>query len=81
MPSEAWLARSAMAVWPAWSAWRSGLPGGGPVPVMPVSAGMMTRLVSRVKNRAVDRPSAVSWLVRLCGMRSMIWQSRSLRRS
>ena len=33
----------------------------GPAPVIPASAGMMTRLVSRVKNRAVDRPSAVTW--------------------
>ena len=63
MPSEAWLARSAMAALYARSAWRSGLPGGGPAPAMSASAGMMTRLVSRVKNRAVDRPSAVSWLV------------------
>ena len=61
MPGEAWLARSAMAVLKARSAWRSGLPGGGLVPAIWASAGMMTRLVSRVKNRAVDRPSAVSW--------------------
>ena len=47
VPSEAWQARSA---------WRSGPPDGGPAPVIPASAGMMMRLVSRVKNRAVDRP-------------------------
>jgi hypothetical protein len=29
--------------------------------VISASAGIMTRLVSRVKNRAVDRPSAVTW--------------------
>ena len=61
MPGEAWRAGSAMAVLWARSAWRSGLPGGGLVPAIWASAGMMTRLVSRVKNRAVDRPSAVSW--------------------
>jgi len=55
-----------MAVWQVRSAWRSGLPGGGPVPAMSASAGM--------------RPSAVTWQVRLCGMRSMIWWARSLRR-
>ena len=41
--------------------WRSGLPGGGLAPATWASPGMMTRLVRRVKNRAVDRPSAVSW--------------------
>jgi hypothetical protein len=61
MPSEAWLARSAIAVLQARPAWRSGLPGGGPAVVMSASAGMTTRLVRRVMNRAVDRPSAVSW--------------------
>jgi hypothetical protein len=50
-----------MAVLQARPAWRSGLPGGGLVPAIWASAGMMTRLVSRVKNRAVDRPSVVSW--------------------
>ena len=50
-----------MAVLQARSAWRSGLPGGGLAPVSSASAGMMTRLVSRVKNRAVDRPPGVSW--------------------
>ena len=70
-----------MAVLQARSAWRSGLPGGGPAPAVSARPGMMTRLVSRVKNKAVDRPSVVSWWVRLCGMRSMIWWARSLRRS
>ena len=69
-----------MAVWQVRSAWRSGLPGGGPVPAMSASAGRRTRLVSRVKNGAVDRPAAVTWQVRLCGMRSMIWWARSRRR-
>ena len=50
-----------MAVLQARSAWRSALPGGGPALAISASPGMMTRLVSRVKNRAVDRPSAVSW--------------------